>query len=130
MNARLRSILTHRFFLLPLSFALLASGWNAYVASHDDGVVRGRVIAADGTPVAGATVRMMEQNFTTNSDRGSTLSRADGSFEFTDNRSHNIQLRAEKAGVGRSDQRILRLYFRAQNVKLDTPLTMVPLPTK
>ena len=124
MNPGLRKILTHRFVWLPLLLAAVVGGWNAYVVRHNDGQVRGRVTAVDGTPVAGATVRMMEQNFTTNSDRGSTTSSADGSFEFTDNRSHNIQLHAEKAGLGRSDQKIVRLYFRAQNVTLDAPLVI------
>ena len=124
MNPGLRKILTHRFVWLPLLLAAVVGGWNAYVVRHNDGHVRGRVTAFDGTPVAGATVRMMEQNFTTNSDRGSTTSSADGSFAFTDNRSHNIQLHAEKAGLGRSDQKIVRLYFRAQNVTLDAPLVI------
>ena len=126
----LRAIITNRFIWLPLLLTAVVGGWNVYVARHDDGIVRGRVTATDGTPVAGATVRMMEQNFTTNSERGSTTSRADGSFEFTDNRSHNIQLHAEKEGLGRSDQKIVRLYFRAQNVALDTPLIFAPQAKK
>lgn len=122
MSASLRSVITNRFFWIPLLLAGFVGGWNVYVVGHDDGLVRGRVVAHDGTPVAGATVRMMEQNFTTNSDRGSTMTGPDGRFEFTNNRSHNIQLVADKAGSGRSDRQIVRLYFRAQNVTLDTPL--------
>ena len=86
------------------------------------GIVRGEVVGPDGRPVAGATVRMMEQNFTTNADRGQTMTHDDGSFEFTDNRSHYIQLRAEKPGLGRSPLVEVRLYFRAQNVTLKEPL--------
>ncbi len=123
----LRQVLSSRFFVLPALLALLVAGWNLYIDQHNGGIVRGRVVAPDGTPVAAATVRMMEQNFTTNADRGSTLTRADGSFEFTDNRSHNIQLRAEKEGYARSDQRVVRLYFRAQNVTLHEPLPLRPL---
>jgi len=112
----------HRFVAVPLAIAVAVAAWNVYVAAHDDGIVRGEVVGPDGRPVAGATVTMMEQNFTTNSDRGKTLTRDDGSFEFTDNRSHNIQLRAEKPGVGRSDRVVVRLYFQAQNVTLHEPL--------
>lgn len=126
MSPRLRNVFSNRFFLIPVLLAVLVGGWNAYVMGHDDGVVRGRVMAVDGVPVAGATVRMMEQNFTTNSDRGSTVTRADGSFEFNNNRSHNIQLVAEKVALGRSDRHIVRLYFRAQNVTLDAPLILLP----
>jgi hypothetical protein len=118
----LLSRLSNRFVAVPLAIAVVVAAWNAYVSAHDGGIVRGEVVGPDGRPVAGATVSMMEQNFTTNSDRGKTVTRADGSFEFTDNRSHNIQLRAEKAGVGRSDLVVVRLYFRAQNVTLREPL--------
>ena len=121
-RASLLRLVGHRFVAVPLAIAIVVAAWNVYVAEHDDGIVRGDVIGPDGRPVAGATVTMMEQNFTTNSDRGKTLTRADGSFEFTDNRSHNIQLRAEKAGVGRSDVVVVRLYFQAQNVTLREPL--------
>ena len=112
----------HRFVAVPLAIAVAVAAWNMYVAAHDEGIVRGEVLGPDGRPVAGATVTMMEQNFTTNSDRGKTLTRDDGSFEFRDNRSHNIQLRAEKPGVGRSDLVVVRLYFQAQNVTLHEPL--------
>lgn len=121
-RASLLRVLRHRFVAVPLAIAVAVAAWNVYVAAHDDGIVRGEVVGPDGRPVAGATVSMMEQNFTTNSDRGKTLTRDDGSFEFTDNRSHNIQLRAEKPGVGRSDLVVVRLYFRAQNVTLREPL--------
>ena len=115
-------IVRHRFVAVPLLIVVAALGWNAYVVTHDGGIVRGVVLGPDGRPLAGATVTMMEQNFTTNSDRGKTMTRGDGAFEFTDNRSHNIQLRAEKPGVGRSDLVVVRLYFRAQDVTLREPL--------
>lgn len=122
MRSTFLRIVRHRFVAVPLLIVVAVLGWNAYVATHDDGIVRGVVLGPDGRPLAGATVTMMEQNFTTNSDRGKTMTREDGAFEFTDNRSHNIQLRAEKQGVGRSDVVVVRLYFRAQDVTLREPL--------
>ena len=126
MTSRWLRLITHRFVLIPLCIGLTAAAWNGYVSLHDDGLVRGVVLGPGGAPAAGAKVSMMEKNFTTNSDRGSTRTRADGSFEFSNNRSHNILLRAEMDGVGRSDQITLRLYFRAQNVTLDAPLMIKP----
>ena len=125
MRSRLSSVIPiarHRFVLVPVLIAIVMLAWNLYVAAHNDGIVRGEVVGPDGRPVAGATVRMMEQNFTTNADRGQTMTHDDGSFEFTDNRSHYIQLRAEKPGLGRSPLVEVRLYFRAQNVTLKEPL--------
>jgi hypothetical protein len=119
-----RAVFGNRFVLLPLVLAVVVALWNGYIGLHDDGIVRGRVLGPAGQPVAGATVRMLEQNFTTHSERGTTTTRADGSFEFNDNRSHSIVLRADKPGLGRSEQRIVRLYFRAQNVTLDAPLRL------
>jgi len=125
-RSRVLAVLRHRFVPVPLAIAVTVAIWNVYVSQHDGGIVRGEVVGPDGRPVAGATVSMMEQNFTTNSDRGKTTTRGDGSFEFTDNRSHNIQLRAEKPGVGRSDLVVVRLYFRAENVTLREPLRIKP----
>jgi hypothetical protein len=126
MTRRILAVLRHRFVAVPFAIAIVVAVWNVYVAEHDDGIVRGEVVGPDGRPVAGATVSMMEQNFTTNSDRGKTTTRTDGTFEFTDNRSHNIRLRAEKPGLGRSDLVVVRLYFRAQNVTLREPLRIKP----
>jgi len=120
------TFLRNRFVAVPLAILAVTAVWNAYIALHDDGRVRGRVVDADGRPVASAVVQMTEQNFTTNVERGQTVTLADGSFAFDDNRSHNIQLRAEKPGLGRSEQRVVRLYFRAQNVVLAEPLVIRP----
>ncbi len=127
MGQTIRSVLRSRFVALPLGLAIVIGLWNLYVSQNDGGLVRGRVVGADGRPVAGATVRMLEQNFTTNSERAATLSNGDGRFVFTNNRSHHIKLSAEKAGLGRSDQQTVRLYFRAQNVQVAEPLVIKPV---
>jgi hypothetical protein len=124
MSARMRRLLLSRFVVVPVVGAIVVLAWNAYVVAHADGVVVGHVVDRVGRPVADATVRMMEQNFTTNSQRGTTRTDASGMFRFDDNRSHSIQLRAEKAGVGHSEQRAVRLYFRSQHVDLDQPLVL------
>ena len=54
-------------------------------------------------PVAGATVRLWVFNFTTFVEKDSTTTAADGSFRFTGNPSHNIQISADKGDAGRSE---------------------------
>jgi hypothetical protein len=81
------------------------------------------VVDSAGAAVAGAEVKLWVFNFVTFNERGSTQTRADGSFTFTDNPSHSIQLSAEKPGVGRS--RIpVRLYFRSEDIALTQPLQL------
>ncbi len=128
MPTRLQRAMRSRFVLVPLGLAIVIGAWNAWIAMHDDGIVRGRVVDSDGAPVAGAVVQIMEQNFTTNSERGNVVTGPDGTFVILDNRSHNIQLRAEKEGKGRSEQRVVRLLFRAQNVTLEAPLVLSARP--
>jgi Carboxypeptidase regulatory-like domain len=119
-----RAFLRSRFFGVPACIAVVVIAWNVYISMHDDGVVRGRVVDASGKPVEGATVLMLEETFTTHTDRGRATTGPDGGFEFLDNRSHHLLLRAEKAGVGRSEQQEVRLAFRAQHVDLASPIVL------
>jgi hypothetical protein len=115
--------LINRFVLVPGCLVLIAIVWNGWVFTHDHGVVSGRVVDAAGKPVAGAEVKLWVFNFVTFNEHATTQSKADGSFKFADNPSHNIQLSAEKPGVGRS--RIpVRLYFRSQDIALTYPLRL------
>ena len=115
--------LVNRFVLVPGALAILAVVWNAWVLSHNHGVVAGRVTDASGAPVAGAEVKLWVFNFTTFVEQASTQTASDGSFEFTKNPSHNIQLSAEKAGVGRSRVPV-RLYFQSEDIVLKRPLQL------
>jgi len=119
-----RTVLGSRFFVVPAGIAVAVIAWNVYISMHDDGVVRGRVVDASGRPVEGATVLMLEETFTTHTDRGRVTTGPDGRFEFLDNRSHHVLLRAEKPGVGRSEQQEVRLAFRAQHVDLASPIVL------
>ena len=115
--------LVNRFVLVPVGIFLIALVWNAWVFSHNHGLVAGRVIDASGAPVEDAEVKLWVFNFTTFVEQASTHTRKDGSFQFTKNPSHNIQLSAEKAGLGRS--RIpVRLYFQSEDVVLRRPLRL------
>jgi hypothetical protein len=118
----LSSFLKSRWFIVPAVFAVLTLGWLAYVGARANGVVEGRVVDAAGRPVAGAVVVMYERGFVTHEQRGRATTGADGGFRFTDNRSHSIQFEAEAPGLGRTDRRVLRLWFAAQDARLEEPL--------
>lgn len=116
------SWLASRWVLVPGAMILFTLGWLAYVNSHNHGLIDGRVVDAAGQPVAGASVLLFERGFVTHQERGRATSDAQGRFRFTDNRSHSIQLEAEAKGLGRTDRRILRLWFAAQDATLAEPL--------
>jgi hypothetical protein len=123
---RWRRFLINRFVLVPTVIALLVLIWNLYVATHDSGIVRGRVVGPDGEPVTGAAVTLWARNFTTYVERARAVSDDSGRFMIAGNDSHDIQLAAEKAGLGRSPRVRVRLYFRAQEVRLSEPLRLAP----
>src|SRR6266436_5153046 len=101
---RWRSILLNRFVLVPAAIVLAVVLWNIYVATHDHGIVTGRVVDAAGHPVADATVGLWIFNFTTYEEKEQVKTDDGGVFRFTRNPSHRIQLSAEKPGVGRSQR--------------------------
>ena len=120
-----RAILLNRFVLVPAAIVVAIVLWNIYVATHNHGIVAGRVVDANGRPVAGATVALWTYNFTTYEQKAEVRTDAEGVFRFTDNPSHRIQVGAEKPGVGRSQRIPVFLYFRSQDVTLDAPLRLV-----
>jgi hypothetical protein len=119
---RAGQVLRNRWVVVPLLLAGILLGWNGYVAINDGGVVAGRVVDRNGTPVADATVILLERNFIMHNERQRTKTDADGHFRFTGNDNHSLQLEAEAAGLGRSERRVVRLWFRAQNVVVAEPV--------
>ena len=117
-------LLVNRFTITLASIAIVVAIWNVYVSLHDHGVVEGRVVDTDGRPVEGATVELWVLNFTTYVERTRATTGADGRFVVRGNDSHNIQIGAEKPGVGRAARIPVRLYFRAQDVSLAVPLVL------
>ena len=114
----------NRFVMVPVSIGIAVALWNAYVSLHDHGVVAGHVVDVAGKPVEGATVVLWVLNFTTYVEKTRATTSADGGFVIRGNDSHNVQLEAEKPGVGRSPRVPVRLYFRAEDVSLPTPLVL------
>jgi protocatechuate 3,4-dioxygenase beta subunit len=119
-----RRILFNRFVFVPGVIALAIVAWNIYVATHNHGLLTGRVTDSAGRPVADATVSLWTFNFTTYEEKERAKTDADGVFRFTNNPSHRIQISAEKPGVGRSPRIPVFLYFRAQDTALEAPLRL------
>jgi hypothetical protein len=119
-----RRLLLNRFVLVPALLVLVTAGWNAWVVTHDHGIVAGRVLDAGGVPVEGAEVKLWVFDFATFVVKASTTTRPDGSFTFDNNPSHNIQISAEKPGLGRSERISVRLYFRSEDIRLQEPLRL------
>jgi len=119
-----RRLAINRFVLVPATIAVAIALWNGYVASHDHGIVVGRVVDAAGRPVADAAVVLWVLNFTTYVEKTRATTDSAGRFVITNNDSHNIRLAAEKPGVGRSARVPVRLYFRAQDIELNEPLIL------
>ena len=106
------------------ALVLLIGSCNLWVALHDDGVVRGRVVQPDGQPAAGATVSFWEKTLTTLERRAATQTGSDGRFVLTGQPAHHFALQAEKSGFDASPRTLYRRYFRGQNLVLDEPLRL------
>jgi hypothetical protein len=119
-------LLVNRFTIAVAAIALVIAIWNVYVSLHDHGLVEGRVVDAAGRPVEGATVVLWVLDFTTYVEKTRATTGADGTFVIRGNDSHNIQIEAEKSGVGRAARIPVRLYFKAEDVALAAPLVLSP----
>ena len=115
---------SNRWFVVPALFAVVVAAWNSYIALNNGGVVEGRVVDRQGRPVPGASVALLERHFVLHNERQRTRTDGEGRFRFSGNDSHSLQLEAEAAGLGRSERKVVRLWFRAQNVRLDEPIVL------
>ena len=111
-----------RWVIVPSVLLVFILAWLALVACQAHGIVEGMVVDSAGKPVAGASVLLLERGFVTHQERGRASTDATGRFRFSDNRSHSIQLEAQAPGFGRTERRIVRLWFAAQDTSLAEPL--------
>lgn len=121
---RARHVLANRYVLALAATAMLAGACNLWVALHDDGIVRGRVVQADGRPAAGATVTFWEKTLTTLERRAATSTAPDGRFAFTGQMAHHFALHAEQQALGASPRTLYRRHFRGENLVLEEPLRL------
>lgn len=121
-----RGVLLNRFVIVPAVLAAVTVAWNVYIGFHDDGVVTGEVRDASGAPVSGAVVILYDRNFVTYRESQRTHSDASGRFRFDNNNTHLGQIEAQAPDGRQSERRPIRLWFRAQNFRLDSPLVVRP----
>ena len=119
---KLKPWLSSRWVIVPGGMLIGTLAWLVHVGQYNHGLIEGHVVDAAGQPVAGATVLLLERGFVTHQERGRAKTDGAGRFRFTDNRSHSVQLEAAAPGLGRTDRRIVRLWFAAQDTSLEAPL--------
>jgi len=103
---------------------LAVLGWNLYVAAHRDGLLTGRVVAADGSAIAGATVKVRERTMVSSEPRAEAKTDAEGRFRVEGLDYHHLLVEVEAQGFKPLPRQSVRLWFRGQNRALDAPLTM------
>lgn len=113
-----------RWVIVPAALATTISLWNVYVSAHNDGLIEGRVVDAGGRPVPGATVTLFERSFVAYTANDKTQTDVSGLFRFVNSQNHALQIEAESPALGKSDRHSIRLWFRAQNVRLAEPLQL------
>jgi hypothetical protein len=106
--------------------ALILLSWKIYVAGNDDGLIRGRVLDADGAPVADARVELQEKTINLLKQPAVETTDAEGRFEYQDMAIIEFVIGARKEGVGRSERQQHHLYFKGQNYELTEPLVLEP----
>ena len=103
---------------------LAVLGWNLYVAAHRDGLLTGRVVAADGSAIAGATVKVRERTMVSSEPRAEAKTDAQGRFRVEGLDYHHLLVEVEAQGFKPLPRQSVRLWFRGQNRALEAPLTM------
>ncbi|MBM3567757.1 MAG: carboxypeptidase regulatory-like domain-containing protein [Alphaproteobacteria bacterium] len=103
---------------------LAVLGWNLYVAAHRDGLLTGRVAAADGSAIAGATVKVRERTMVSSEPRAEAKTDAQGRFRVEGLDYHHLLVEVEAQGFKPLPRQSVRLWFRGQNRALEAPLTM------
>ena len=120
---KLWRVLRHRVVWFPALLLLVAGGWNLYVIGHDDGIIQGSVRTSDGRPAANIEVVFLERDFVSYQEKQRTRTDAEGRYRFDNMQVHIGQVEARAPDGARSERRLLRLWFRAQNTDV-APLVL------
>jgi hypothetical protein len=106
--------------------AVLVIVVNVYVAYHDDGILKGRVLGPDGNPITEATVTLYKPGVVGLDKIAVSFTNVEGEFYFEKHNQHHPVLKAEKDEVGESKFIDVRLYFQNQNRVRIEPIVLGP----
>lgn len=116
------SFFLNRYIVTFGSIAIMAAAWNLFVAFNNEGIVAGQVVGPDNRPVKGATVTLFQKTLYVAEPRGKTTTDGKGMFLFSGHDYYRLWLEAMKEGLGKSQKKEYRLYFKGQNLTLAEPL--------
>ncbi len=119
-----KRILWNRFVFVFGLLLLLGTGWNIYVALHNDGRITGRVVGPQGEPIADAlvTINAFERNVV--GPPTTTRTDVQGRFVFENMHLFHFIIKAEKEGWKPAIPETYHLWFRSQNFSLPHPLRL------
>lgn len=117
-------LIRNRFTLTFGIIAVVILVWNIYVASNNGGRLEGRVVDADGAPVADAIVVLARKTVASVETIAETETDADGRYHFDRHGQYFLVLTARSA-AGESERRMIPLWFRNQNIDVP-PLVLMP----
>lgn len=120
-----RPILFNRFVVTIATVAIIALLWNIYVSLNDGGSVRGRVVTSDGSPLAGATVKLSRKTVASVELIGEATTDADGIFTFDNHGEYALVITVSENGAT-SARTVVPLWFRNQDIILDEPIIVEP----
>jgi hypothetical protein len=120
----LRMLFVNRVGAALLAVAAIIAAINLYVSFNDDGVLIGTVVDPNGRPVPDAQVTIYRPALIGLEEIATQTTDAAGRFRFEDHDHHHPAVQARVPGLGQSDLRRVRLYFRNQNRRLDDPIRL------
>ncbi len=110
-----------------LVIILIGIAWAAiYIVTHDDGIIRGRVLNEEGEPVAGARVSLREKTINLLKPPVRTVTDDSGEFIYEEMEIIEFYISARKEGVGKAPRQWHHLYFKRQNYEIEEPIVLRP----
>mgnify|MGYP006274278469 CR=1 FL=1 len=104
--------------------AVVALGVFVWIQIDRTGEIRGVVEYPDGTPAAGATVRLREKTLNLIKEGVTATTDAEGRFTFTDQEIIEFFLDAQGPAGRRAPERRYHLYFAGQDFAIPEPLVL------